>query len=123
MKTMIRILAIAMLLVPLLAMAATTGNELIAECKSSTKKIHCYGYMEGAIDAHEAILISIDVRARKAGTFSGDVKRFYCLGEKVTVAQITNVFLKWTDANPAKTNQPAYWLLMLAMQDAFPCPD
>jgi hypothetical protein len=44
-----------------------------------------------------------------------------CPGEGVTQEQIADVVIKWLDKHPEKRNLPAPYLIMKALNEAFPC--
>jgi len=45
-----------------------------------------------------------------------------CMGKGVTNEQITDVVVKWLDDHPETRDHPAPYLIMEALNKAFPCP-
>lgn len=130
-----RIFAVAMMSAPLFA-AADTGNELQANCKSSTEMQFCLGYISGVIGTQLNWRFSYesDPRNRKILTDAAEGIGFaevvelmgappkYCLREGVTRGQTQKVVVKYLDENPQKLDESANLLIAYALSQAFPCP-
>lgn len=68
----------------------------------------CFMYIAGV--SHTLLLNDDTVRLKSP-----------CPGSGVTDAEITDVVLRWLDDNPAKRDLAAPYLVMRALNDAFPC--
>jgi hypothetical protein len=44
------------------------------------------------------------------------------LGQEVTMAQLAQIFVNWSRANPVTWTEPSGRYVALAIADAFPCP-
>jgi hypothetical protein len=44
-----------------------------------------------------------------------------CPGKHVTEEQVTDVVIKWLEDHPAKRHLPAPYIIMKALNEAFPC--
>ncbi len=53
----------------------------------------------------------------------GDRRLFpICLSSGVSEAQLAKIVVKYGDDHPEKLNTPSAWVVMTALQQAFPCP-
>ncbi len=44
-----------------------------------------------------------------------------CLPDGVSARQILSVFVKYSDDHPEKQHMPYTWMMLIALQEAFPC--
>ncbi len=51
----------------------------------------------------------------------GDQMASPCPGAGVTDEQITDVVIKWLEDHPGRRDAPAPYIIMVALNDAFPC--
>lgn len=89
-----------------------TGNELLATCSSEDRirMSACIGYLQGF--SHGVIVESYEAHARKP----------FCMPEQVTLGQVRDVVIQGLQRNPATRHIESSVLLMLLLQQAFPCP-
>lgn len=87
-----------------------TGNELLRLCRGVEAEVtSCIGYIEGVADAANV--------ARSVKNSQG----FYCPGPGVDAGQMLDVVVKWLVENPARRDNNASLLVMVALRGAFPC--
>jgi hypothetical protein len=92
-----------------------TGNQLYDLCQTyKTDKLDspgfgCFMYISGAT---QTLLLNDDSETTMLSP---------CPGGGVTDQQIADVVVKWMDDHPEKRDRPAPWIIMRALNDAFPC--
>ena len=113
----IRLILLALLLVSPLALGGKDGNELLEMCKALidetdvVKGQTCGGYLQGIVEAHEAL--------RGHGLcYRQD---HFCLSEEVSSQQLARLAVKYLEANPEKLNIPVADEVINAFMEAFPC--
>jgi Ssp1 endopeptidase immunity protein Rap1a len=108
MKLTIVLLASALLLVSLPGSAKSegpfiTGKELLRDCESKTRSL-CLGFVGGVNDA-SFVLNMIP----------------YCTPHSATLPQLQPVVTKWLHAHPEQLHRDAAFLVMTALEEAYPC--
>jgi len=108
-----------------------TGSELLNDCRQAMRLIdgdttltdkewvdgsHCTGYINGVIDGY-----AVTEAAEKARIhFSSSLICFPKTGFMPT-PQVVRVVVKYLRDNPTHLGEPGASLVLLAMQEAFPC--
>ncbi len=115
------------------AHAFITGSQLAELCGAvrgpATSEIACASYISGAVDraGWELLLKHRDVADSKAGEpavmqdFRRRMLTLYCPPDGVQPRQTAAVVRKYLADNPASWHLPAAHLLVIALEDAFPC--
>ena len=95
-----------------------TGNQIYDLCETyksdkadvtrNVAGFGCFMYISGAT---QTLLLNDDTETTMPSP---------CPDEGVTDLQITDVVVKWMDDHPEKRDQPAPWIIMRALNDAFP---
>lgn len=122
-----RALLISFCLVFCMPVHAQTGNSLLEDCTGSDEfgSGYCIGFVLGALQgfnggaAYHAIF-SGALSAEEAND-SADKALQICVPDGVTNGQLVAVFKKHLENSPSTRHNDANWLLLTAMQDAFPC--
>jgi len=111
--------------------AMPTGNELLNDCKQAMRAIdgdntltdlefvdasHCTGYILGVVDGYAVTEASEKARMH----FSSSLICFPKTGFMAT-PQVIRIVVKYMRNNPTHLGEPAASLVLLAMQEAFPC--
>ena len=92
------------------------GSALFERCSPDQNDLspdvligNCLGYVAGAVDTleiHQSV---------------GNLPRYYCLPERVSVNQLVAVVVKYLGENPAELHNIASSLILKALVEAFPC--
>lgn len=107
---------------PAAGQEARTVQSLYQDCKATGERYTgCLRYLTGVGDMMDTI-----GTIRGSSPLSPDVLRSLfpfamCLPEKVTLGQMNQVFLNWTEANPKRWQEPEEIGVWTAFQDAWPC--
>lgn len=91
------------------------GNELHDLCK--TNRAMTFGFTAGLVDATAASLYS-------SQSISGDfvfLKSPFCIPDKATLSQVTDVICQSLDQHPASRHAQAATLAVNALTAAWPC--
>jgi hypothetical protein len=111
--------------------AMPTGNELLNDCKQAMRAIdgdntltnlefvdasHCTGYILGVVDGYAVTEATEKARMH----FSSSLICFPKTGFMAT-PQVIRIVVKYMHNNPTHLDEPAASLVLLAMQEAFPC--
>lgn len=110
-----------LILVAITAMAEETGNKLLSECKETLnddsqdffKSGFCLGFVSATADSMEALNLVVGKYAKKHP---------YCVPAEVTNGQMVRVIVKSLEAKPADLHLNAYFLVVRALDEAWPCP-
>lgn len=86
-----------------------TGNDLHARC--SDNRMIALGYVMGHFDASKITEV-----------FDDDEVMRVCLPTQATNNQVLDVVCKRLASRPEERHHLANWLVLGALQDAFPCP-
>ena len=93
------------------------GNGLYDDCKSDktdslyhVKQSACLSYIQGIVDG-----VDLENNYHKS-------ERYYCLPKNVTMGQIRDVVAQFLESNPAKRHLPAAILVVVSLEEVFPCP-
>jgi len=110
---MIKKLIVLVALLPLVfpvPSQARTGVEFLQDCESSSsiKSLACVEYLYGTWETLSSV--------EQMGWFSG-----FCMPDNVTVTQLKLIYIEWAKRNPAKLHYTASYLVLEALQEAFPC--
>jgi hypothetical protein len=108
-----------------------TGSEFLDDCKQAMRVIngdntltdlefvdasHCTGYINGVVDGY-----AVTEAAEKARMhFSSSLICFPKTGFMPT-PQVVRIVVKYLRENPTHLGEPGASLVLLAMQEAFPC--
>lgn len=85
------------------------GNDVLRFCGSEQEDVmQCAGFIVGVVDSFNRI------PNRTKGCFETP--------EGATVRQLRDVVVKWLEAHPEDRHLPGAGLVMLALNNAFPCP-
>jgi hypothetical protein len=88
-----------------------SGNEIYESCNAPSNTAGegtCIGFVAGVAGASQFFFLD------RPGRF--------CMPSSVTLGQLKDVFLKYLRENPARRNQDGSLLVILAIQEAWPCP-
>jgi hypothetical protein len=117
-------LATAILLIshaPLAQAGFQTGNQLLSDCTASEKdstyyqlRANCRAYVIGATD-----MLQIMNEIRRSST--PPQAPSFCLPDRVTQGQITDVATDYLNSNAKLRHLPAAWLVWNSLIQAFPC--
>ena len=88
------------------------GNVLVDHCLSddSRAEAYCLAYVMGVADMVGSI------SDRMVSGFDA-----VCFPNETTVGQLHRVVVKYLEAHPEETHQPAVILVTVALREAFPC--
>lgn len=100
MRTLMTVAALVAMMMPAYAM---TGNQLVIECVGTSYRL-CQGYIIGVLDMGRA-------------TQQPPI----CFPPGVTLGQMTSVFQKFLQDNPARLHEDGVFLVREALDTAFPC--
>jgi hypothetical protein len=115
---------LALLSVSFFSLARETGNDLMLDCQAvldytdlgqkpkMTPFTACVSYIQGVIDV--SALYSAD-EFKAPGTLR------YCVHNESTNLQVIRVFMKYAKDNPHRLHAPRGAILVLSLQEAFPC--
>ena len=110
-KKLVTITALAMLLGSSGSYAGfKSGNDLANDCKKDDGKFSdgvCYGYVMGVTD----LLIWVNPNVKP------------CAPSEVTGGQVVAIVRKYLKEHPEKLHEDADFLVMWALQEAFPCSE
>ena len=87
--------------------AGKTGREKMQE-------VACVGYINGVGDGVEASITFAQVQ-------NSSVRKPYCLPSDAENGQLVRIVLKYVKGHPELAHMPTAGLVMLALQEAFPC--
>ena len=110
-KKLVTVTALAMLLGSPTSYASTTGNDLVEFCDkddASWKDGFCYGYVSGIAE----IL-----------TWASAENVKICMPDNVTSKQVVSVVRKYMKNHPEVLHDGADFIIAIALNSAFPCPD
>lgn len=80
-----------------------SGKKLLSECDSRTRSL-CSGFVVGVADTSFVLNMAP-----------------YCTPTSVTPTQLQRVATKWLHAHPEQLRRDAAFLVMTALEEAFPC--
>ena len=86
-----------------------TGNKLYKDCAENYR--HCVGYVQGVVDGASAIMAELSMKTP------------ICFPNNVTSGQVTDIVIKYLKENPSARHYVAASNVMVAITNAFPCPD
>ena len=96
------------------AAAYLTGNDLMKDCQDANSPAalsHCYGYIKGMVDGHDATVFWGDTTLGQ-----------FCVPDNVNAHQIKLIVIKYINERPEKLhNFAASVFLMESLIAAFPC--
>ena len=97
---------------------AVSGKDLLGQCedKGTFQHGYCYGFIQGSIE-YNALADNI-LREKK---LLGSTK--HCIGSGVSLGEAVQVVVKYLQNNSGKLNQHAGNLVLLAIDEAFPCQE
>jgi hypothetical protein len=116
---------------PTAELSMPTGNELLQDCKQAMRAIegdttltdlefvdasHCTGYILGVVDGYAVTEASEKARIH----FSSSLICFPKTGS-IPTPQLVRIVVKYLRDNPTHLGEPGASLVLLAMQEAFPC--
>jgi hypothetical protein len=83
--------------------AFITGKELLRDCESKTRSV-CLGFIGGVNDSSFVLnMIS------------------YCTPDSATLRQLQPIVTKWLHGHPEQLHRDGAFLVMTALEEAFPC--
>ncbi|MBA6292337.1 hypothetical protein H4J58_04070 [Colwellia sp. MB3u-70] len=115
---------LALLSAPFFSQATDTASDLLSDCQAvldytdlgqkpkMTPFTACVSYIQGVIDV--STLYSAD-EFKTPGTLR------YCVPNESTNLQIIRVFMKYAKDNPHRLHAPRGAILVLSLQNSFPC--
>lgn len=105
-----------------------TGNQLLDACVSSdlVKSAFCAGYIASMIEglAWGSTLVALRLDAAPTAEAANDFNAAmlgYCIPPAADNRQVAEVVVKSLQEKPATRRQAARQLIVLSLQDAFPC--
>lgn len=103
------------------------GNVLHTACSSGVSEMagYCAGYVVGVSEGMRLgtafpMIVAGQMDMAKVNTIS-DAILLYCLEDSVQNSQLIDVFRAYLRDHPEKRHQPARSLLLMSLQEAFPC--
>jgi len=103
---------------------STSGNVFLRLCSSIDKDersateaghlVECVAYTEGVIDGVVSEAAYVNVKTGK------ETPEPYCL-PKAESGQLVRIVLKYIRNHPEEAHQPTAFLIVVALQEAFPC--
>jgi hypothetical protein len=126
---MLRILALLALLPGLGLAQSIDGNAVHAACQSQEQDVRigfCIGYIGGVWDGIKLGSSTVLIAAMEDQTIeeidnASNTLLSVCMPPNVEQGQIIDVFSQYLDRNPAIRHESARSLLLLSLQEAFPC--
>lgn len=124
-KKIFLLIMIGFFILPTMALAFVTGNDLVARCvsKKNPEYIACVSYVQGHLELAVGLqgedLYTLDPKT--TGTFKKQPKA--CVPENVSVGQFTKLFLKFTDKKPEALHKSAAVILYATGLFYFPCQE
>lgn len=108
------------------ASAQMTGNELLAQLKSTdtTETLKAYAYIDGVIDVEDFYLTAEMLSSVNPKTGNPSRFRFvhFCFGNnKVTLGQIKDIVVRYLESHPEKRHIRAHSLIRFALLEDFEC--
>jgi len=91
-----------------------TGRTLLDWCagEDNAETLLCMGYLAGVSDALEGI-------AYNAGWGTSGV----CRPKGTTIGRLREALVQWTDEHPAQGNKAGSLVVIMALQETFPCEE
>ena len=121
------LIAVAVCIWPMATEAQTfSGNDLYAACNSSLPEQagFCVGHITGLVQGFpfgaSVVLFSLGTQSSGDANSSYEQISGYCLYQSVENGQIIQVVRTYMAEHPEKRHMPARWLILEAMQAAFP---
>jgi Rap1a immunity proteins len=96
---------------------AVSGGDLLDHCndKSTFHHGYCYGFIQGTIEYNAlADYVLLEKKMLKSPK--------NCIGSGVSLEKSVEVVIEYLKNNSGKLNQHAGNLVLLAIDEAFPCP-
>ena len=126
MKRLILVLAI-LLLLPSVVFGVVSGNDLKNLCFAEKEKtsdkvtkewldVSCMLYVQGTILGWKAGMI-MGSRDEMADKNNGRI----CISENSIATEWASIVTKYLKSHPEKLHQPATFMVIMAMEEAFPC--
>ncbi len=103
------------------ANAYTTGNQLHMLCSEPSIELACSFYIDGIVE----VLSDLQAATRGLPTDSyqpaRDLAKPFCLPENSTKGQVKDIVKRYLSEQPEKRHGIAWYLISVALQEAFPC--
>ncbi len=111
---------------------AATALEVMSRCnsKDDAGQYYCLGAvsaMQGLLNAKGEpqknsgqLKLSMHLRDKNGNLAVSDVKEI-CFPDRITIEQIENIFVKYTADHPELQHHDFGAILMISLQEAFPC--
>ena len=104
----IALLVAGLLLTTAASTKAMTGEELANVCRSRSDQ--CPAYLAGCLDSQESFL-----------EWHYLIETMYCAKGGLSLDQVRDVFLKYSQQHPQRLRERASTLLFTALSEALPC--
>jgi Rap1a immunity proteins len=99
----------------------STGNGLLNFCRDESNRLLCTAFINGFHAG--AMNASLVISMRESGSYEDYKKKYqpYCNPNNVDAEQLLDIVLKYIRDNPQKRHFDSGLLIIVALNQAFPC--